>query len=258
MTYGYISDLHERKAGTSGCTTAANRKPTGNPLGPGDSCYVDERPALRRCVPDVLRSPRRRRDHAEEHAVRDQRRGERPVRGRERRPRDARRPRPVATASRRRATTPRGRSASCRRTSRACSRTTSSSATPFDIEPQGASIYVHDNPAASDPAVRQLERDTAAMTNPLDVYSASPTRRSPNYQAGALEERVLHMQTADPLRLPTYTLFPKPDYFFSTTGAERQHQQRVRVRPRLLQPEHRRHLGRLRGQGGGGERRRRP
>ena len=24
------------------------------------------------------------------------------------------------------------------------------------------------------------------------------------------------MQTADPLRTPTYTLFPKPDYFFST------------------------------------------
>ena len=26
------------------------------------------------------------------------------------------------------------------------------------------------------------------------------------------------MQTADPLRTPTYTLFPKPDYFFSTSG----------------------------------------
>ena len=39
-----------------------------------------------------------------------------------------------------------------------------------------------------------------------------------DYQAGALEQRVLHMQTIDPLRTPTYTLFPKPDYFFSTTG----------------------------------------
>jgi hypothetical protein len=39
-----------------------------------------------------------------------------------------------------------------------------------------------------------------------------------DYQAGALEQRVLHMQTADPLRTPTYTLFPKPDYFFSTSG----------------------------------------
>jgi hypothetical protein len=27
------------------------------------------------------------------------------------------------------------------------------------------------------------------------------------------------MQTRDPLRFPTYTLFPKPDYFFSTSGS---------------------------------------
>src|SRR6185436_7439826 len=39
VTYGYISDLHERKAGTSGCTTATATA-NGRPLGPGDSCYV--------------------------------------------------------------------------------------------------------------------------------------------------------------------------------------------------------------------------
>src|SRR6266536_2383502 len=38
VTYGYISDLHERKAGTSGCTTATATA-TGRPIGPGDSCY---------------------------------------------------------------------------------------------------------------------------------------------------------------------------------------------------------------------------
>ena len=53
------------------------------------------------------------------------------------------------------------------------------------------------------------------MTNPLDVYSGVANEKIAAYQAGALEERVLHMQTADPKRLPTYTLFPKPDYFFS-------------------------------------------
>ena len=47
VTYGYISDLHERKAGTSGCTTATATG-TGKPIGPGDSCYVDERQGLRR------------------------------------------------------------------------------------------------------------------------------------------------------------------------------------------------------------------
>src|SRR5262249_41249186 len=38
------------------------------------------------------------------------------------------------------------------------------------------------------------------------------------YQAGALEQRILHVQTNDPLRTPTYTIFPMPDYFFGTTG----------------------------------------
>ncbi|MEP7180039.1 MAG: hypothetical protein ABI775_13205, partial [Pseudonocardiales bacterium] len=95
---------------------------------------------------------------------------------------------------------------------------TASSTTPFDIEPQGASIYVHGQPAASDPSVRQLERDTAAMTGD-DPYTGVNGETITNYQAGALEQRALHMQTADPLRTPTYTLFPKPDYFFSSTGA---------------------------------------
>ena len=47
--------------------------------------------------------------------------------------------------------------------------TTSSSGTQFDIEPQGAAIYVHGQPAANDPTVRQLERDTAAMTGEQPV-----------------------------------------------------------------------------------------
>ena len=66
------------------------------------------------------------------------------------------------------------------------------------------------------------------------------------------------MQTADPLRTPTYTLFPKPDYFFSTTGRRTVSiNPRLRLGPRLLQPEHRHHLGRHRRPGRGGERRRR-
>ena len=96
--------------------------------------------------------------------------------------------------------------------------TTPSSGTVFDIEPQGASIYVHGQPAANDASVRQLERDTAAMTG-NDPYTGNSNENIVDYQAGALEERVLHMQTADPLRLPTFTIFPRGDYFFGTTGA---------------------------------------
>jgi hypothetical protein len=57
------------------------------------------------------------------------------------------------------------------------------------------------------------------MINPHDAYSGADNEKIAQYQAGALEQRVLHMQTADSLRTPTYTLFPKPDYFFSTSGA---------------------------------------
>ncbi len=39
VVYGYIGDLHERKAGQSGCSTAT-AVATGWALGPGDSCYV--------------------------------------------------------------------------------------------------------------------------------------------------------------------------------------------------------------------------
>jgi hypothetical protein len=94
---------------------------------------------------------------------------------------------------------------------------TPSQGTKFYVEQQGASIYVHGQPGANDPTVRQLERDTAAMSAD-DPYTGVANEKIVNYQAGALEQRVLHMQTADPLRTPTYTIFPKGDYFFSATG----------------------------------------
>jgi hypothetical protein len=95
--------------------------------------------------------------------------------------------------------------------------TATSSGTQFDIEPQGAAIYVHGQPAANDPAVRQLERDTATMTG-NNPFTGNPNEPITKYQAGALEQRVLHIATSDPLRTPTYTLFPMPDFFFGTSG----------------------------------------
>jgi hypothetical protein len=218
VTYGYISDLHEKKSDTRiGCTTTANGATAGRPVGPGDSCYVTNaqhydqafqtfftRLAADGITPDntlfVISS--------EEN---DQ----------------------FAGANVGRATQP--TPAGCDGVTVACHyasgqlgelqanvkgllSTSSSASTQFDIEPQGASIYVHGNPAADDPTVRQLERDTAAMINPHDAYSGVDNEHIVQYQAGALEQRVLHMQSIDPLRFPTYTLFPKPDYFFSTSG----------------------------------------
>jgi hypothetical protein len=217
VTYGYISDLHERKSDTrTGCTSASPES-VSKPLGPGDSCYVtnaqhyDEafQKFFDRLAEDGI-SPQNSLFviSAEEN---DQFAG--------------------ANVGRATAPTPAG----CDGVTTACNYAagqigelqanikgllsgTASASTKFDIEPQGASIYVHGDPPANDPTVRQLERDTAAMKNPHDAYSGIDNERIVDYQAGALEQRVLHMQTTDPLRTPTYTLFPKPDYFFSTSG----------------------------------------
>ncbi len=211
VTYAYISDTHDKKTGATGCTSP------GNALGAGDACSVAAlhsydlafQTFFQRLATDGI-TPANTEFviSAEEN---DQ----------------------MAAANIGRTVQP--TPAGCDGVTVACHygtnqigelqaniksllSTTPSSGTAFDIEPQGAAIYVHGQPAANDPTVRQLERDTAAMTSNL-TYSGVPNEHIVKYQAGALEQRVLHMQTNDPLRTPTYTLFPMPDYFFSTTGA---------------------------------------
>jgi hypothetical protein len=46
----------------------------------------------------------------------------------------------------------------------------------------------------------------------------NPSEPIVNYQAGATAQRILHLETADPLRTPTITVFPKPDYFFDAAS----------------------------------------
>jgi type II secretory pathway pseudopilin PulG len=217
VTYGYISDLHERKAGTTGACSTSTATGSGKPLGPGDNCYVNNAKAydqafatfFQRLAADGI-TPANTEFviSAEEN---DQFAGANVGR--------AVQPTPAGCDG---VTTP------CNYNSTTIGElaaningllsTTSSSGTQFDIEPQGAAIYVHGQPAANDPTVRQLERDTAAMTG-NNPYTGNPNEHITKYQAGALEQRILHMQSADPLRTPTYTLFPMPDYFFGTTGA---------------------------------------
>jgi hypothetical protein len=217
VTYGYISDLHEKKADTTtGCTTA-NPAVSGRPVGPGDSCYVTNakhydaafQKFFERLAADGITSQNTLFViSAEEN---DQFAGANVGRATE--------PTPAGCDG---VTTPcnyaNGQIGELQANIKGLLSGTASSATQFDAEPQGLAIYAHGQPAADAPVVRQLERDTAAMTNPHDAYSGVDNERITKYQAGALEQRVLHMQTADPLRTPTYTLFPKPDYFFSTSG----------------------------------------
>jgi hypothetical protein len=219
VTYGYISDLHEKKADTTtGCTTTANAPVVGRPVGPGDSCYVANAQHYDKAFKTFFE--RLQSDgitpantlfviSAEEN---DQFAGANVGRATE--------PTPAGCDG---VTTPcnyaSGQIGELQANIKGLLTGRASGNTQFDIEPQGASIYVHGQPTANDPTVRQLERDTAAMTNPHDPYSGVDNEKIAQYQAGVLEQRVLHMQTVDPLRTPTYTLFPKPDYFFSTSGA---------------------------------------
>ena len=77
-------------------------------------------------------------------------------------------------------------------------------------------VYVNGNPGATDPALRKLERDTAAA-QALDPYVSSQKTPVALYLADKLGEKALHMQTADPQRTPSFTLFANPDYFLSTS-----------------------------------------
>jgi hypothetical protein len=217
VTYGYISDLHEKKADTrTGCTTTANSASVGRPVGPGDSCYVSNaqhydaafQTFFTRLAQDGI-TPANTLFviSAEEN---DQFAGANVGR--------AIQPSPAGCDGVNvPCNYPTGQIGELQANIKGLLSGTASSSTQFDIEPQGASIYVHGRPAANDPAVRQLERDTAAMTA-NDPYSGVNGEKIAKYQAGALEQRVLHIQTADPLRTPTYTLFPKGDYFFSSSG----------------------------------------
>ena len=222
VTFGYIADVHERKDWSFQCTTA-DATGFGNALGPGDSCYEENLQRYDQAFAKFL--DRLAKDGigpdntlfvigAEEN---DHFAGANVGRA------DA----PADPANCDGVTIP------CRYAHNQVGEVQANivgllaaekhNTTPFDVEPQGASIYVHNpnataaSPPANDPAVRQLERDTAAA----DGEQPAQRRQGEtimNYQAGATEQRILHLETADPQRTPTYTLFPKPDYFFDAAA----------------------------------------
>ena len=209
VTYGYISDVHDKKSGQTGCTSP------GNALGPGDPCAVSSLQSydqafetfLQRLATDGITPANTEFVIGSEEN--DQFAGANVGRATE--------PTPAGCD---------GVTVPCHYTSsqdgelqtniKGLLSTTPSAGTQYAVDAQGASLYAQGNPGPNDPAVRQLERDTAAMTN-TNAYSGV-TEHIAKYQAGQVEQRVLHMQTNDPLRTPTYSIFPVPDYFFATSG----------------------------------------
>jgi hypothetical protein len=80
-------------------------------------------------------------------------------------------------------------------------------------------VYVNGNPGRTDPAVRQLERETAGLSW-LNPYTGVVQHDITAALADPVEEKTLHMVTADPMRTPTFTMFADPDWFlFATAGA---------------------------------------
>jgi hypothetical protein len=218
VVYGYIGDIHERKDGQSGCSTATAVAATWA-LGPGDNCYQQTAEQYDQAFQTFfarLAASGITADNtlfvfgAEEN---DQFDGANIGRATE--PTQGGEPGCLGFSA----------DTYCYASGQIGEINTNlpsllaaqkGNTTPFAIEPQGAVIYVTGHPGPNDPAVRQLQRDIGSLTNPHDPYTGNDDEPITAYMAGSVEQEILHLVNADPDRTPTFTLFPKPDYFFGS------------------------------------------
>jgi hypothetical protein len=76
--------------------------------------------------------------------------------------------------------------------------------------------YVDGQPVATDPKLRKLEREVAAMKGINPYVDPVNPQRITLWMADPVAQRTLHMVNADPNRTPSFTQFANPDYFLST------------------------------------------
>ena len=86
--------------------------------------------------------------------------------------------------------------------------------TPFYDEPQGNSVYITGNPGPTDSATRQLERDFG-NAKVFDTFD-NATENLTQYEVDPEVEQLLHFVNADPNRTPSFTIWPKGDFFMSS------------------------------------------
>jgi hypothetical protein len=217
VVYGYIGDIHERKAGQSGCTTATATAP-GNALGPGDSCSAQTAQAYDRAFATFFQrlaaegiTPANTTFvfSAEEN---DQFAGANVGRAIQSTPAncDGSAGNPCHYAA--------GQIGEINTNLNGLLAAQKGDTTPFTVEPQGAAIYVNGQPGLGDPATRRLERNVGSLTAPSNPYSGATDEPIAAYLASTTEQQILHVVNADPARTPTFALFPKPDYFFGSTA----------------------------------------
>jgi hypothetical protein len=90
--------------------------------------------------------------------------------------------------------------------------------TPFTVHSDDApTVYVTGKPGPTSTVARNLERESAGLSW-LNPYSGQVQKDITVALADPVEEKTLHMVTADPARTPTFTLFADPDWFFFATG----------------------------------------
>jgi hypothetical protein len=88
----------------------------------------------------------------------------------------------------------------------------------FSVHSDSApTVYVNGNPARTDPALRKLERDLFGL-NEIDPYNSLTPAPVFERMADPVEEKTLHMVTADPRRTPTFTAFADPNYFLTAAN----------------------------------------
>jgi hypothetical protein len=211
VTYGYVSDAHEKKSGQTGCSSS------GTAQGPGDACYKANLVAynaafakfFQRLADDGIDASNTlfviTADEGDHFAGANV--------GRTLTPTCTGTPATLGYTC----SYPNGLLGERQVSIHGLLQNQLGNSTPFYNESQGNSIYINGNPGPNDPVTRQLERDfaNAKANNPFDGDSAQTITQ---YEADPAVEQLLHFVNADPNRTPSFTLFPKPDYFF-TIGA---------------------------------------
>jgi hypothetical protein len=208
VTYAYISDAHEKKSGQSGCSNS------GTAQGPGDSCYQATLAGyntafakfFQRLADDGITPKNTLFVFAADEGDH------------------------FAGANVDRAVTP-----SCTgtpdTTGYTCSYPAGSmgeqqvsihgllasqqgNSTPFYNEPQGNAVFITGNPGPLTDTTRNLERAFLSATA-NDSYD-NTTETVAAYAADPVVEQLLHYVNADANRTPSFTVFPRPDFYMST------------------------------------------
>jgi len=78
-------------------------------------------------------------------------------------------------------------------------------------------IYLTNNPGPNDPILRAFEQASGTLTVTNPITGATDTIAQA--MANPVEFKMLHMQTFDPLRTPSFSIFANPDYFVTGSTA---------------------------------------